>query len=89
MASEATQAYQLHNMVGGPAASAVVKVIFRTEDGIMVCYGTAADTVLEAEAANTYAPGCLYIKVVSGGSSILYINEGAADSVADFVDVTA
>lgn len=81
-----TKAFDHHNMTPGPAASTTVQVIWRTEDGIMLCYGTSADTVLEAEAADTYAPGCLYIKVVSGGTSILYLNTGAAGAVATFTD---
>ncbi|MBE3139514.1 MAG: hypothetical protein IMZ53_02920 [Thermoplasmata archaeon] len=75
---------ELHGMVPGPAPSAVVQVIYRTEKGIMLCYGTSADTVLEAEAANTYAPGCIYIKCVSTGTSIMYYNTGAEDAVAAF-----
>ena len=81
-----TLPFDHHNMVPGPAASTTVQVIWRTEDGIMLCYGTSADTVLEAEAAGTYAPGCLYIKVVAAGTSILYLNTGAAGAVATFTD---
>ena len=83
--SRFTKAFDLHNMVPGPAASAVVQVIYKSEDGIMLCYGTSADTVLEAEAAGTYAPGCLYIKVASG-ASVIYLNTGAAGAVATFTD---
>jgi len=83
--SRFTAAFDMHNMVPGPAASSVVQVIYRSEDGIMLCYGTAADTVLEAEAADTYAPGCLYIRVVSG-ASVIYLNTGAAGAVAIFTD---
>jgi len=79
-----TLAFDHHNMVPAPAASATVQVIFKTEDGIMLCYGTAAHTVLEAEAADTYSPGCMYIRVVAAGPSITYTNVGAAGAVADF-----
>jgi hypothetical protein len=82
--SEFNIAHQLHNMVAGPAPSAVVQVIYKTEKGIMLCYGTAADTVLEAEAADTYAPGCIYIKSVTAGTSLMYYNTGAAGAVATF-----
>lgn len=82
--SEFNIAHQLHNMTPGPAAKTVITVIYRAENGIMLCYGTAADTVLEAEDANTYAPGCIYIKVVAAGASIMYYNTGAADAVATF-----
>ena len=84
--SRFTLAFDHHNMVPGPAASSTVQVIFKSEDGIMLCYGTAADTVLNGHAAGTYAPGCIYIKVVAGGTSILYLNTGAAGSVATFTD---
>jgi hypothetical protein len=74
-------------MVAAPAAKAAVQVIFKAENGIMLCYGSAADTVLEAEAANTYAPGCMYIKVLVAGTSIVYVNTGAADAVATFTSI--
>lgn len=79
-------AFDHDRMVAGPAASTKVQVIWRIEDGIMLCYGTSANTVLQAEAADTYAPGCLYIKVVAAGTSILYLNTGAAGAVAIFTD---
>lgn len=86
-ANRANIHWHLHNMVGGPAAKAAVQVIFKTEDGILFCYGTAAHTVLEAEAADTYAPGCIYLKHVAGGPSIMYHNIGAAGAVAEFYSV--
>lgn len=79
-------AFDHDRMIAGPAASSVVQVIWRTEDGIMLCYGTSANTVLQAEPADTYAPGCIYIKVVAAGTSILYLNTGAAGAVATFTD---
>lgn len=85
--SRANINWTLHNMIPAPAAKAAVQVIFKTEDGILLCYGTAAHTVLEAEAANTYAPGCIYIRVVAAGSSVAYLNIGAADAVAEFYSV--
>lgn len=84
--SEFTQAFELHNMVPGPVASAVVQVTYKGEDGILKCYGTSAVSVLNAEAADTYAPGCVYT-LVDGTSSKLYINEGAAGAVAVFVEI--
>lgn len=86
--SEYTQANELHNMVPGPDATTVVQVTYKGEDGILGCYGTSADTVLEAEAADTYAPGCIYIRV-NGASSIAYINKGAAGAVAAFEELTS
>jgi len=69
---------ELHNMMAGPAASAAIQTIYKSEDGIMLCYGTAAYTVLEAD--TVYAPGCIYIKVVAAGPSIWYGNQGTAAS---------
>ena len=82
--SRYTLAFDHHNMVPAPAATSVVQVIFKTEDGILLCYGTSAHTVLEAEDADTYSPGCMYIRVLSAGTSITYTNVGAAGSVANF-----
>jgi hypothetical protein len=87
MGSEFNQAFQLHNMIGGPAATAVVQVTYKGEDGILQCYGTSAVSVLNAEDADTYAPGCLYVRV-NGASSIVYINEAAAGSVSSFQALT-
>lgn len=70
-------AHVLHNMVAAPAAiAAAVRVMYRSEDGIMDCYGTAAVNVAPLTTANTYAPGCTYRKVVAGGTSVLYLNTG-------------
>jgi len=78
--------FKFETMVPGPAASATIRTIFETEDGILICYGTSAHTVLEAQ-ANVYAPGCIYIKSLTAGSSIIYVNEGTAAS-PDFDVVT-
>ena len=90
-ANRATINWHLHNMIPAPAASTTVQVIYKTEDGILLCYGTSAHTVLDAEAANTYAPGCIYIRVLAAGSSVAYLNAGTADAVANFsaIDMTA
>ncbi len=56
-----TLAFDHHNMVPGPAASSAIQVIWKTEDGILVCYGTTA--VASMTETNTYAPGCRYIDV--------------------------
>ena len=77
-------AFDLHNMVPGPASSAIIRTIFKTEEGVMLCYGLSAISVLQGEAANTYAPGCIYIKSLAAGTSISYINVGASDAVANF-----
>lgn len=78
--------YRHQNMIAGPAASATVVPIWKTEDGVLLCYGTAAYTVLEAD-TDTYAPGCLYIKSLAAGSSLLYMNEGTK-AAPDFDLVT-
>ena len=82
-ANRANLWYHHENMIAAPAATTTTKVIWKTEDGILICSGTSAISVLQAEVANTYAPGCIYI-LISGTSSKIYINEGAADAVADF-----
>ena len=82
-------AFDHDRMVAGPASSSVVKVTWRIEDGILHCYGSSAISVLQAEPANTYAPGCIYIRSLAAGTSIMYINVGAADAVADFEAVTS
>jgi hypothetical protein len=71
--------YKLANMVPGPASSATVHVIYQTEDGVMICYGTAANTTLEAD-TSTYAPGCIYIRSLTAGSSVVYYNVGTKAS---------
>jgi len=81
--------FQEHeDMIPAPAADANVRVIFKTSDGILFCYGTAAYTVLEAEDAGTYAPGCIYIKAVNAGDSLLYVNQGLQNAIANFDLVT-
>ncbi|KKM80534.1 hypothetical protein LCGC14_1338840 [marine sediment metagenome] len=82
--TRATKAFDMHNMVPGPAASAVVQVIYKTEEGILICYGLSAISVLQGEAANTYAPGCIFIRSLAAGTSVAYINVGASDAVANF-----
>jgi hypothetical protein len=76
MASEYTHAFQVHNMVGAPEARAeAVQVMFRSEDGVMQCYGTAATNVAPLTDAGEYAPGCSYTRVVDS-ASVLYLNTG-------------
>lgn len=57
-------AFDHDRMVGGPAGSSAIKTIWRTEDGIMIAYGTTAyGSVVDTD---TYAPGCIYIDVNAG-----------------------
>lgn len=80
MANEATHAYQVHNMVGAPAAKAsAVQIMFKSEDGVMSCYGTAAYNAAPLTDAGVYAPGCQYTQVVDS-TSILYLNTGTKAS---------
>ena len=79
-------AQKLENMIAFQAASAEIVPIIATEDGVLLCYGTAAHTVLEAD-TDTYAPGCIYIKSLTAGSSIMYFNEGTR-AAPDFDVVT-
>ncbi len=80
-------AHDLHNMSLAPVASTVIQTIYKSSNGILSCYGTSAVSVLNAEAADTYAPGCLYQRV-NGASSIVYINEAAAGAVSSFQELT-
>ncbi len=77
-------AFDHDRMVGGPAASSVIQVIWRTEDGILFCYGTTAATSLTD--TDTYAPGCMYIDV---NLAKLYVNsETDSTAAASFSEAT-
>lgn len=78
----------LHDMVPGPDATSVIQTVYKGEDGILQAYGTSAVSVLNAETADTYAPGCVYVRV-NGASSIAYINKGAAGAVSSFQELTS
>lgn len=78
--------FNFETMIPGAASSAVIRTMFKTEDGVIFCYGTSDVSVLEAE-ADVYAPGCIYIKSLTAGSSIVYVNEGTAAS-PDFDAIT-
>jgi len=80
--------HDFETMIPANASNAVVQPIFITEDGVMLCYSTAAYTVLEAD-TSTYAPGCIYIKSLTAGSSLVYINIGTkASPNFDYLSVT-
>lgn len=72
--------YHLHNMTGGPAAVATPQVIYRSEDGILDCYGTT----VPSDAVTGYAKGCFFRDVTNGK---LYCNIGTSAS-ANFNEVT-
>lgn len=67
-------AYDLNNMVPAPAGVAIPKTIFKSEDGILLCYGI---TMPEDNSAG-YAPGCLFLHTDGTNGTALYVNEGTA-----------
>lgn len=69
--SEYKIAKVLRDMVPAPAGTAVVTDIYKSEDGVMLCYGTTVPT-----AASTYSEGCLFIKVNATSNDTLYVNNG-------------
>lgn len=81
--TRAQVAFDLHNMVPGPAGVAVPQTIYKSEDGILLAYGTTKP----ADNAVGYAPGCLFIHVTGTTTSKLYCNIGTA-ALADFNLVT-
>ncbi|GAG00459.1 unnamed protein product [marine sediment metagenome] len=68
-------AQKLENMIPFQAASAEIVSFIETEDGVMYCFGKAAHTVLE-DTTDVYAPGCIYIKSLTAGTSVMYFNVG-------------
>lgn len=76
-------AYEANNMIPAPAGKTSVQVIWKTEDGILQCWGTTVPT----DATAGYAPSCEFFDVTNG---VKYINEGTAAS-CDFnrVNTTA
>lgn len=78
-----TLAFDHHNMVPAPAASAVVQVVFRTEDGIFICYGTS----VPSRGDSGYAIGCQFTDIGASAHSQFFLNEGSADS-CNFAAVT-
>lgn len=83
MSDRYDMAFNLDNMVPGPAGTSTPKTIFKSEDGILISYGTS----VPADEATGYAPGCLFLHVDGGDGTALYVNEGTAAS-ADFNAVT-
>ena len=78
--------WALDNMVPAPASSTTIRTIFRTEDGVMVCYGTPGASDLDAT-TDIYAPGCIYIRSLTGGGSICYFND-ATMALPNFVPIS-
>jgi len=66
-------------MVPGPAGSSTPKTIYKSDDGIILAYGTSAPS----DASSGYAEGCVFAVVNGSGGATLYVNEGSATS-SDF-----
>lgn len=81
--SAGTIATQLANMLPGKAGATTPKVIFRSEDGILLAYGKT----VPADASVGYSPGCLFIHIDGSVGTMLYCNEGSKAS-SDFDAVT-
>lgn len=82
----ADESWEHEEMVPAPAAVAAVRPLWTTGDGVILAYGTAANTVLEAT-DDTYASGCIYIKSLTAGTGAVYINVGTKAS-PDFNEIT-
>ena len=75
--------WHLNNMIAAPAGIAAVKVIYKSEDGILLCYGT---TVPDALAG--YAQGCIFMDINGSAGATVFVNEGD-DTTSDFNAVGA
>lgn len=71
--------YRHQTMLAGPAAGAEPTIKWRTEDGIMDCYGTTAVNAAPLTTADLYAPGCIYV-LVADSASKAYLNTGTLAS---------
>lgn len=75
--SEYTVGFELNNMIAAPLGVATPKVIFKSEDGILLCYGTAKPT----DADEGYAPGCIHIDTNgTTTATVLTVNIGTKAS---------
>jgi len=82
MANESRLGHQHHNMIPADAGEAAPSVIWRTEDGIMLAYGTTLPNAVAG-----YAIGALFVKTGATDPG-LYQNNGTAVS-CDFGSITA
>ena len=77
MATRGNIGVTLNEMSPAPAGAATPKVIFKSTDGIMLCYGTTKPT----DASAGYAKGCIFIHVDgSGRADMIYVNDGSNTS---------
>lgn len=72
--NRAQLAFDHHNMVPAPAGKAVVQTIFKSEDGILLCYGITKPT----DGTAGYAIGCLFMHTDGDDGTSLYVNEDTA-----------
>ena len=73
----------LNNMTPAAAGVAAPKTIFKSEDGILLCYGIT----MPPDASVGYAPSCIFIHTDGTAGSAIYVNEGTKAS-SDFDLVT-
>jgi len=86
MASPGNIAFQLHNMKGYAVATAAkdVQVLYRIQDGILLCAGKATATSLD-DITDMFAPGCLYIYLGDATTtSKIYKNSGTSITAPAF-----
>jgi len=72
----AFESHEHHNMIAAPAGDTADQVIWRTENGIALAWGTTVPT----DATSGYCIGCIYIHDDGGSGTAVYINEGTASS---------
>ncbi len=70
-ARRANMGYHLNDMIAAKAGIVTPFVIFKSEDGVLECYGTTVPTT-----TNTYAEGCLFHKVNASANDTFYVNNG-------------
>lgn len=79
MSTEYNISKVLNDMVAAPPGEATVKIIFKSEDGIMLCYTTSKPS----DSLSGYAEGCICLIPNGSGGAVVYVNEGS-DTNSDF-----
>lgn len=79
MATRANIGWTLENMIPGKAGYATPRVIHKTEDGIMDCYGTS----VPSDGASGYAVGCTFRHVDADVLASGTVDSGDATSLID------
>ncbi len=74
--SRFTLAFDHHNMVPGPVGKAAPQVVYKSEDGILLVYGTTVPS------GAGYAKGCKFVKVDGAAGEKRWVNEGDATTAA-------